>query len=273
MLRERVITAVVLLALLAAVLGSGSELAFQLTLAAFFGAACWESLRLLGVKLALPLAVACAAGLLLLLGFMPGNDWSLLAGLCVVVWVLRFAPALKLGLPPVEGMRGRLFALVYLFALLGCFLAIEALYRRSGIYLVSVMALVWVADIGAYFAGRAFGRRKLAPSISPGKSWEGAIGGWIAVVLLAAASTRDPLFADTFAVQVQSQGGWIQWLVLMTLVVAASVVGDLFESLMKRRAGMKDSSSLLPGHGGVLDRIDALIPVMPLALLIGARLH
>ena len=270
MLRERVITAVVLLALLAAVLGSGSELAFQLTLAAFFGAACWESLRLLNVKPAVPLAVACAAGLALLLASLPGNDWAPLAALCVLLWALRFVPALKVGLPPATGLRGGLFAVIYLFALLGCFVAIEALFRRSGTFLVSVMAIVWVADIGAYFSGRAFGRRKLAPAISPGKSWEGALGGWFAVLLLAAASTLDPIFADTFAVQLQRQGGWGLWLLLMTLVVAASVVGDLFESLMKRRAGMKDSSNLLPGHGGVLDRIDALIPVMPLALLIGA---
>jgi phosphatidate cytidylyltransferase len=148
------------------------------------------------------------------------------------------------------------------------------LFSHSPLFLLSVMAIVWVADIGAYFSGKAFGKRKLAPSISPGKSWEGAIGGGIAVLVLASLSVvyGGDAFADTFAARVAH--GWAGrpcWRILV-LMVAASVVGDLFESQLKRRAGMKDSSNLLPGHGGVLDRIDALIPVLPLAALIGSRL-
>jgi phosphatidate cytidylyltransferase len=136
------------------------------------------------------------------------------------------------------------------------------------------MVLVWIADIGAYFAGKAFGKRKLAPSISPGKSWEGAIGGCIAVLAIASASVLfgGNALADTFAVRVQARLGWAALLAILVLIVAASVAGDLFESQLKRRAGVKDSSHLLPGHGGVLDRIDALIPVLPLAALIGAWL-
>jgi phosphatidate cytidylyltransferase len=137
------------------------------------------------------------------------------------------------------------------------------------------MALVWIADVGAYFSGKAFGKRKLAPSISPGKSWEGAFGGAIAVLLTASATIvcapGAPWLADTFAVQLQAQWGWPMALAILALIVAASVVGDLFESMLKRRAGFKDSSNLLPGHGGVLDRIDSLIPVLPLAALIAAR--
>jgi phosphatidate cytidylyltransferase len=134
------------------------------------------------------------------------------------------------------------------------------------------MAIVWIADIGAYFAGKAFGKRKLAPSISPGKSWEGAIGGAIAVLVLTSASVYFTALHDTFATHVQRSLGWGGLIAVMLLVVVASVVGDLFESMLKRRAGMKDSSKLLPGHGGVLDRIDALIPVLPLATLIAYRL-
>jgi phosphatidate cytidylyltransferase len=136
------------------------------------------------------------------------------------------------------------------------------------------MAIVWVADIGAYFAGKAFGKHKLAPKISPGKSWEGAIGGCIAVLVLGSLSViyGGPLFANTFAVRVEHAFGWAALLPILVLLVAFSIAGDLFESQLKRRAGMKDSSNLLPGHGGVLDRIDALIPVLPLAALIGARL-
>jgi phosphatidate cytidylyltransferase len=132
------------------------------------------------------------------------------------------------------------------------------------------MVLVWIADIGAYFSGKAFGKRKLAPSISPGKSWEGAIGGAVAVLLIAALAILfgAPALADTFAARVQARFGWLALAAVLLVLVAASVVGDLFESQLKRRAGVKDSSSLLPGHGGVLDRIDALIPVLPLAALI-----
>jgi len=148
-------------------------------------------------------------------------------------------------------------------------------------FLLSVLVLVWVADIFAYFAGRAFGTRlvarKLAPSISPGKSWEGAMGGMAGVVALAFAWA----WADGhWAAQVPSlytrlAAGWgPAGLVLAALGLAAmSVVGDLVESLIKRSAGVKDSSGLLPGHGGVLDRIDALLPTLPLAMAIATWLN
>lgn len=270
MLRQRVLTAVVLLALLAVVLGSQSLVAFRLTLAVFFAAACWESFRLLKISRALPLG-ALGGVLLLLMLAGPARDWTSLALLCVLIWALRFAPALRFGLPGEEGVRGVLFATIFFIALLGCFVSIAELLQRSPLYLVSAMAIVWVADIGAYFAGRAFGKRKLAPTISPGKSWEGVVGGWLAVLILGAASTFSPWFENSFAVMLQQRYGWALWIIVMTVLVAASVIGDLFESLMKRRAGMKDSSQLLPGHGGVLDRIDALVPVMPLALLLSGR--
>ena len=131
------------------------------------------------------------------------------------------------------------------------------------------MAVVWVADIGAYFAGRAIGKRKLAPSISPGKTWEGVAGGLIAVLVLAAVATQ---FPQTFQAQLLLRYGWFKWVLLLSLMVFASVVGDLFESMLKRRADVKDSSALLPGHGGVLDRIDALVPTMPLAYLLAAQM-
>jgi phosphatidate cytidylyltransferase len=129
----------------------------------------------------------------------------------------------------------------------------------------------------AYFAGRAFGlrftRRKLAPTISPGKSWEGVWGGVVGVIVLAVCW----VWADrAFAAGVPSlythlaTRGW--WLLLLGVVflAAMSVVGDLVESLIKRSAGAKDSSSLLPGHGGVLDRIDALLPTLPLAMMLSS---
>ncbi|MDE2452518.1 MAG: phosphatidate cytidylyltransferase, partial [Burkholderiales bacterium] len=137
-------------------------------------------------------------------------------------------------------------------------------------FMLSIFCLVWMADIAAYFGGRTFGRRKLAPSISPGKSWEGVASGMAGVLLLAFVWTRiDAAFGvdgpSLYSVLVR-QLGWALALPALLFLAAMSVVGDLVESLVKRAAGAKDSSRLLPGHGGVLDRLDALLPVFPVAL-------
>jgi phosphatidate cytidylyltransferase len=272
MLRTRVITALVLLAVLLGVVWSGSDLLFKIVIVLFFGAAQWERARLFKGRLPLVSAVIWSAVLLFVLIWRPLEAVRPLSMLCVAIWAIRLAPALGLGLPPLDKFTNGLVSATYGIAVLGCFVAIAALYLHSPLYLLSVLAIVWAADIGAYFAGKAFGKRKLAPSISPGKSWEGAIGGAIAVLLLTSASVFWPALQDTFAAHVQRSLGWAGLIAVMLLVVAASVVGDLFESMLKRRAGMKDSSNLLPGHGGVLDRIDALVPVLPLAALIAYRL-
>lgn len=122
--------------------------------------------------------------------------------------------------------------------------------------LLAVMAVPWIADIGAYFTGRKFGKRKLAPAISPGKTWEGVAGAAVCMLI--------------YAVVLNQIGGMFSLLSIPTLLLllALSVIGDLFESLMKRQAGIKDSSALLPGHGGVLDRIDSQLSVLPVALLL-----
>ena len=148
------------------------------------------------------------------------------------------------------------------------FVGTYELYLHSPQFLLSIIAIVIVADTGAYACGKSFGKHKLAPNISPAKTWEGAIGGWLLVLVVAAISTMVPMLDDTFAVKFQTKLGWLGLFAILTVLVACSVVGDLFESRLKRRAGMKDSSNLLPGHGGVLDRIDALIPVLPLASLL-----
>jgi phosphatidate cytidylyltransferase len=135
-------------------------------------------------------------------------------------------------------------------------------------FVLSLMLVVWLADIGAYFAGKAFGRHKLAPAISPGKTWEGAVGGWLAVVIVASAAIVLHAFEPTLYSALLERLGAVRTLVVLTILVVFSVVGDLFESMLKRQAGVKDSSGLLPGHGGVLDRIDALLPVLPLAMLL-----
>lgn len=266
-LKTRVITALVLLAILLAVLFSQSFIVFAIAATVFYAAAAWESSRLFQIKHPIPYAAFWTIIFILIVSQDRFLGATLLAALCTAIWVVRLFPSLALGLPPLATGGNHLLNAIYGIAVLGCFIAIAALFKHGPLYLISVMALVWIADIGAYFSGKAFGKHKLAPSISPGKSWEGAIGGWIAVLVLAAISTEVPALADTFATHVQVKWNWIGFVLVMSLVTAASVAGDLFESQLKRRAGVKDSSNLLPGHGGVLDRIDALIPVLPLAVL------
>src|SRR5471032_55090 len=272
MLKTRILTALVLLAVLLPVLFFNNFIAFAVVATAFFGAAAWEAARLFGLGAPRLFGVACCvlfgAGLLLV---VPPGLIGLLFALSVLLWLIRFTPSLAIGLPALLSPANWALSLSFTVALFGCFYAIVRLFQHSPGYLLSVMALVWIADIGAYFSGKAFGKRKLAPSISPGKSWEGAIGGGIAVLALSELTivSGASWLQDTFAVRLQARFGWAGALAILVVV---SVVGDLFESQLKRRAAMKDSSNLLPGHGGVLDRIDALIPVLPLAALIGAWL-
>jgi phosphatidate cytidylyltransferase len=268
MLKTRVVTAIVLLAVLIPVLFSNSFSIFAAVITLFFAAAAWECLRLFKSKHPIIGAVLLTAIFLVFLTTDSAPQVNPLFALCVGIWVIRLAPSLAIGLPPLGGKGNHLLSSAYGIAILGCFLSIAALFRHSPLYLLSVMALVWIADIGAYFAGKAFGKHKLAPSISPGKSWEGAIGGWLAVLIISAAFTAIPMLQDTFAHNLRFVLGWVGFCGVLTVLVAISVVGDLFESQLKRRAGMKDSSNLLPGHGGVLDRIDALIPVLPFAALL-----
>ncbi len=272
MLRTRVITAVLLLIGFLLVVLSKSALIFLLATAACFAAAAWEGLRLFGSRYPV-IGAALWTGLYVFLMVVGGRfvDQKIFFGICVALWAMRFAPALLIGLPSLQGIGNRLLSVTYGFAILGCFMALAGLYswKPSPLYLLSVMALVWIADIGAYFSGKAFGKHKLAPSISPGKSWEGAIGGCLAVLVLGGISVAVPVLSDTFAVHVQMVWGWTGLVAVLILIVAASIAGDLFESQLKRRANMKDSSNLLPGHGGVLDRIDALLPTLPLAMLLG----
>jgi phosphatidate cytidylyltransferase len=268
MLKQRVITAVILLAVLLPVLFWGNFMAFAALTTVFLVAAIWESFRVFGSKHAGVWAGIWGvvfAGIVFISG-LPSINGVFAA--CVALWVLRFIPSLALGLPALGSMANRYLSGTYALSVFGCFIAIVALFETSSVYLLSVMLLVWVADIGAYFAGKGFGRHKLAPSISPGKSWEGAVGGWLAVIVVAAIAAMLPDFGETFPIKLYLKFGPFGFVAVVTLLVVASVVGDLFESLLKRRAGIKDSSNLLPGHGGVLDRIDALIPVLPLAALI-----
>jgi phosphatidate cytidylyltransferase len=273
MLKTRIITAVVLLAILLPVLFQTSPWPFAWVTVVMMGAAGWEWSRLNGlpgtgaVAAGVALALACVWTLLLGgLNAPPAWVWSLAS----LAWVLGGAYALRAGpsgWPRIA--RGGRLALGALL-LWGAWLAIVQAKVHGINFILSVFCLVWMADIAAYFCGRAFGKRKLAPAISPGKSWEGVWGGMAGVLLLGVTWVHviDVSFAvdspSLFTLLVQRHGAVA--LLAVVFLGAMSVVGDLFESLVKRAVGAKDSSNLLPGHGGVLDRIDALLPVFPLAL-------
>jgi phosphatidate cytidylyltransferase len=276
MLKTRILTALVLLAVLLPVLYSNNYTAFAVVACAFFGAAIWECFRLFNPGARSAVVIAAAWTLAFAYAFFvreQGNP-TFWFGIGALLWALRFAPTLRFGLPPLSSTPNTLLSLLYAVSLVSCFVAIVYLFNYSALFLLSVLAIVWCADIFAYVCGKTFGKNKLAPSISPGKSWEGAIGGGVVTLLVAAATVLlgGELFAGTFAVRVQASLGWLGMFAVLALIVVASVVGDLFESQLKRRAGAKDSSNLLPGHGGVLDRIDALVPVLPLAALIATWL-
>ncbi len=275
MLRQRVITAVVLLALLLPALFAAASWPFALLTLAMICAAGWEWGRLNGLAPLSALGVAAAVLLLSLLisrQHLPVAEQALPWRLTALAWALAGGLALKLG---PEAWPKLPLATRWLLGIALLAAGWNALTAARGIginFLLSAMALVWTADIAAYFGGRRFGRRKLAPSISPGKSWEGAVSGVAGVVLLALLWLwlDAHLAVDSASVfsRLKQLGGIGTLLVGCAALAALSVVGDLFESLVKRAAGAKDSSALLPGHGGVLDRIDALLPVLPAAMAV-----
>ena len=273
MLKQRVITAIVLLLVLGGVLSWPSPWAFGALMTLFMAAAAWEWARLSGYQTVASLAFAAVAMLGCALMLMA--QWHLCTGsalrnamtIWTVLWLLAALYLLHSGVAIWSLIPRGLRMVAGLLGLWAAWLAVTQLHARQGVwYLLSVLALVWVADIGAYFAGRAFGKRKLAPTISPGKSWAGAVGGAIGVVVLAVAGAS--LLQDTpnLYADVLQRGGWLALLLLALGIDVLSVLGDLLESLMKRGMGVKDSSRLLPGHGGVLDRIDSLLPVLPFTL-------
>jgi len=280
MLGQRIVTAVVLVLLLLGALAVESTWPFALLTLVLIAAAGWEWGRLnqAGAWLSggLGALVGLAGGAALFAGWKqdaPAGLWWAVAAL----WVVAGGLALRLGPGPWPRLpRGARWVLGVLM-LWAAWLALTQA-RAIGInFLLSVLALVWMADVAAYFGGRAFGRRKLAPAISPGKSWEGVWSGMAGVLALAALwIVIDQRFAvDSASLYTrlwQHLGGPAMVAALLALS-ALSVVGDLIESLVKRAAGAKDSSRLLPGHGGVLDRVDALLPVLPaaMALLTWAR--
>ena len=272
MLKQRIVTALVLLAFLLPALLIKPTWPFALLTGIAFAAAGWEWARLndagrAAIGLGVGLAVAC------LLAFLAG--WTtgaprLVWWTAMALWVLGGTWVLRIGVAGWPRIARPVRLGVGLVALWLCWLAMVNSLVGGLNYILSIFMLVWTADVFAYFGGRAFGRRKLAPAISPGKSWAGVWSGMVGTLLVAMAwlafDGRGLAYYDSFYTLVNERVTTIGLALVVVFLVAMSVVGDLFESLVKRSAGAKDSSGLLPGHGGILDRIDALLPVFPIAL-------
>jgi phosphatidate cytidylyltransferase len=274
MLMQRVVTALVLLPFVLGTLWYGSTL----VVTAVFGAVAllaayeWGALTLpraadgsgdRGARLGYVAAAALVMAAVVLLRETP-LAW-VLAGGTVLWWLLmlRWIAAYPDAHPPRWLQAGAgLMVIPGTIAALGLLHGAPGPEHHGPLRLLFAFFLVWAADVGAYFAGRAFGARKLAPRVSPGKSWEGVYGG-VALSLLIAG------LAGIFLFGVQG-GAWAPFLLLCVAVVLFSIVGDLGESLLKRQVGAKDSGTLLPGHGGLLDRIDSLLAALP-ALALGLR--
>jgi phosphatidate cytidylyltransferase len=247
----------------------GALIALVITLAA------WEWWRLLfpdNQRRAFSYAGLCLLNLVAWLMYADIEAVKILLCLTLGFWLLVVPFIMKQSLQLSLQSWCWPLAAIGLFILPACWFALMHLRTVGMALFLSVLILVWAADIGAYFAGKAFGKHKLAKHLSPGKSIEGAVGGYLLVTVIGVLGAT--LFADhpytqgNFFAMIQSSWGWSGMILVTAVCVAMSIQGDLFESQLKRVAGVKDSSALLPGHGGFLDRIDALLPVLPLAGLI-----
>jgi phosphatidate cytidylyltransferase len=265
MLRARVLTALCLLTAFLSALFFLPAQGWLILSVLVAGLAAWEWGGLMGwsagLRGAYPLALVAVAAAL---GVATGLHLEAVARHPALLAIyLAGAAFWLLCVPPWLSRKWRLRGLAAGLAsgglvLVPAALALAHARQVSPVFLLACMAAVWLADIGAYFVGRALGRHKLAPTISPGKSWEGAVGGALAVVLygLTLALAQGMVAVDGFRLAGMA--------VALLAYAAVSVEGDLFESLLKRQAGLKDSGHILPGHGGVLDRIDSLTSTLPL---------
>jgi phosphatidate cytidylyltransferase len=265
-LKTRILTAIVLIAVTLAALFWLPPRAWGAVTLAVVALAAHEWGNLCGypgwARLAF-VAVAVAVGADLLFVFAPGVGWPLAVtlvacGAATLFWLV-VAPA---WLAYAWRLRSRLaLALTGWLVLLAWWIALVDMQARSPALLLAAMAIVWIADTAAYFSGRAFGRRKLAPTVSPGKTWEGVYGALAATAAYALAMLW--LAPDLLQAGERSPAAIAAWVGTVLALAALSIVGDLFKSLLKRQRGVKDSGRILPGHGGVIDRIDALLAVMP----------
>lgn len=253
MLRQRIITAVIALAILALVLFVMPPFYAEVMIALVILAAAWEWSGFLSAKspatrifyVTFVAALMAAAGMVWPDGVELILQVAVVWWLLALIWTFMFPTAIPVFLRWICGA----LVLVPLWA------ALVKLYQVTPSLLLFVLLIVWAADIGAYFVGKQYGRVKLAPSISPGKTWEGVIGGLVLVVLLALG--RSFWFETDLAIIIPFCLG----------IAGVSIIGDLTVSMFKRTAGLKDSGTLFPGHGGILDRVDSVAAAAPLFAL------
>jgi phosphatidate cytidylyltransferase len=215
------------------------------------------------VALTFVLAAIAASPLLLLphMGFAVGDiylpkEWPIIWAVADVFWLSALVTVVNYPKPGITNERW--LPEIGVLLIIGCTLAIFALWSASPWWLMYLFGLVWVADSGAYFTGKFLGKHKLIPDVSPNKTIEGLLGGLVLTLILIAAVAHHQQLESTKL---------IVFVALSIVTVLASVLGDLFESLLKRKANIKDSGSLLPGHGGVLDRIDSILAAAPIFAL------
>ena len=263
MLRQRIITASILAVLVIWVVLKLPVAGFGVALLAILLPGAWEWTRLIGLSKTRDRGLYVGGILALILASWPLLDNAVFVNSLLVLSVLGWCGALfwlrhyashpgSQDQPWPMGIAG----VVVLVAPWVAFMGLRSEFGPG--YVLFLFLLIWAADVGAYFAGRRWGQRKLAPAISPGKTWEGVAGAGAATLVLALLG----------AVLLLSEGAhWLAFVAVCLITAGFSIVGDLFESMIKRQCGVKDSGSLLPGHGGVLDRVDSLTAAAPVFLL------
>ena len=279
MLLTRVITALALLPVVLGMLFLASPGAWALFMLVIALIACWEWSRMCGLTPKGQGAYLAASGAigaflwLLYLKVVPGNFAAMaMTGFIIatIFWIVGAPFWLSQKMRPSSSTC----AVAGWIVAWPAWLAFVVLRDTSPWLLLALAALVWVADIAAYFSGKRFGKRKLAPAVSPSKTWEGVYGALAGVLVYGVVLACVANTWQTPLTRIFEHGAAVGAVIAMLVLTGVSIVGDLFESWMKRGAGLKDSSNLLPGHGGVLDRIDALtstLPVAALALYAGLR--
>jgi phosphatidate cytidylyltransferase len=258
MLKQRIITAIILGTLIVFAIFKLPTQIVAILFASITLVAAWEWSALAGADTTMKrilYLLLVGAGMLLIEVFARSSHENMILFVASLWWA---GVVMMLALFRVDWLSSSILHKLLKYSgfivLIPAWLALVMLHERSPEILMFLLAIIWMADIAAYFTGKRFGKNKLAPKLSPGKSREGVVGAFISAIALALVGLQ------LFAINKQQ---WAYFIILCAVIALISVVGDLYESLLKRKAGVKDSGNILPGHGGVLDRIDSVTAAAP----------